>query len=163
MGYDLGDSFIFDFEPNGIQFGSRSKGKRSPGSYPIQVERKWKYSFLSVTPTITCTAVQEIEFSRPNVKPLGHHSTMVSKGVRGALNWVPIMPRGVSLSTTAEVIFCRPRLGQTVRYIVDVHTQKIFQILLHQTEIRLYLPLFNHFLFNIRLVFQNNRYMVNTI
>ena len=48
MGYDRGDSFPFDFEPNGIPFGSNSKGKLSPGSYPIQCERKWKYSFLSV-------------------------------------------------------------------------------------------------------------------
>ena len=48
MGYDRGDSFPFDFESNGIQFGSKSKGKLSPRSYPIQCERKWKYSFLSV-------------------------------------------------------------------------------------------------------------------
>jgi len=27
MGYDRGDSFPFDFEPNGIPFGSKSKGK----------------------------------------------------------------------------------------------------------------------------------------
>ena len=27
---------------------SKSKGKLSPRSYPIQCERKWKYSFLSV-------------------------------------------------------------------------------------------------------------------
>jgi len=43
-----GDSFPFDFEPNGLPFGSKSKGKLSPWSYPIQCERKWKYSFLSV-------------------------------------------------------------------------------------------------------------------
>ena len=48
MGYDRGNSFPFDFEPTGIQFGSKSKGKLSPRSYPIQCERKWKYSFLSV-------------------------------------------------------------------------------------------------------------------
>ena len=30
------------------KFGSRLKGKLSPRSYPIQCERKWKYSFLSV-------------------------------------------------------------------------------------------------------------------
>ena len=47
MGYDRGDSFPIDFEPNGIPFGSKSKGKLSPRSYPIQCERKWKYSFLS--------------------------------------------------------------------------------------------------------------------
>ena len=47
MGYDCGDGFPFDFEPNGNPFGSKSKGKLSPRSYPIQCERKWKYSFLS--------------------------------------------------------------------------------------------------------------------
>ena len=45
MGYDRGDSFPFDFEPNGNPFGSKSKGKLS---YPIQYERKWNASFLSV-------------------------------------------------------------------------------------------------------------------
>ena len=44
MGYDRGDSFPFDFEPNG----SKSKGKRSPRSYPIQWESKCKYSFIIV-------------------------------------------------------------------------------------------------------------------
>ena len=49
MAYDRGDSFPFRFsEPNGIPFGSKSKGKLSPRSYPIQFERKWKYSFLGV-------------------------------------------------------------------------------------------------------------------
>ena len=48
MGYDRGDSFPFDFESNGIPFGSKSIGKLSPRSYPIQFERKWKYSFISV-------------------------------------------------------------------------------------------------------------------
>ena len=46
MGYDRGDSFPFDFEPNGILFGSKSKGKLSPRSYPIKFEMKWKHSFL---------------------------------------------------------------------------------------------------------------------
>ena len=48
IGYDRGDSFILDFEPNGIPFGSKSKGKLSPPSYPINFERNWKYIFLSV-------------------------------------------------------------------------------------------------------------------
>ena len=48
MGYDRGDSFPFDSEPNGIPFGSESKGKLSPRPYPIQFERKWNTSFLSV-------------------------------------------------------------------------------------------------------------------
>ena len=47
MGYDHGDSFPFDSEPNWIPFGSKSKGKLSPRSYPIQFERKWNASFLS--------------------------------------------------------------------------------------------------------------------
>ena len=47
MGYDRGDCFSFDFEPNGIPFGSKSKGKLSPRSYPIQFEKKYKYSYLS--------------------------------------------------------------------------------------------------------------------
>ena len=37
----------------GIPFGSKSKGKLSPRSYPIQFERKWKYCFLSVTAFMT--------------------------------------------------------------------------------------------------------------
>ena len=49
MENDRGDSYLFDFEPNGISFGSKSKGKLSPRSYPIQKERKWKYSFLSAS------------------------------------------------------------------------------------------------------------------
>ena len=40
MGYDRGDSFPFDFEPNGNPSGSKLKGKLSPRSYPIQCERK---------------------------------------------------------------------------------------------------------------------------
>ena len=48
MGYDCGDSFPFDFEPNGIPFGSKSNGSIESQSYPIQCEKKWKYSFLSV-------------------------------------------------------------------------------------------------------------------
>ena len=39
--------FSFRFEPNGIPFGSKSKGKLSSRSYRIQYERKRKYSFLS--------------------------------------------------------------------------------------------------------------------
>ena len=48
MECDRGDSFAFDFEPDGIPLGSKLKGKLSPRSYPIQYERKRKYSFLSV-------------------------------------------------------------------------------------------------------------------
>ena len=48
MGYDRGDSFPFDFEPNEIPFGSKLAGKLPPRSYLIQCERKWKHSFISV-------------------------------------------------------------------------------------------------------------------
>ena len=48
MGYDRDESFPSDFEPNGNPFGSKSKGKLSPRSYPIPCERKLKYSFLSI-------------------------------------------------------------------------------------------------------------------
>ena len=41
-------SFWFS-EPNWTPFGSKSKGKLSPRSYPIQFERKWNASFLSIT------------------------------------------------------------------------------------------------------------------
>ena len=50
MGYDRGDSFPFDFEPNEVPFGTKLKGKLSPRSYPFQRERKWNASFLSVLP-----------------------------------------------------------------------------------------------------------------
>ena len=40
--------FFLIFEPNKIQFCSKSKGKLSPRSYTIQSERKRKCSFLSV-------------------------------------------------------------------------------------------------------------------
>ena len=49
MECDRGDSLPFDFEPNGNLFGSKSKGKLSPQSYPIQCKRNWKYSFLSIS------------------------------------------------------------------------------------------------------------------
>ena len=45
MGYDRGDSSPFDLEPNGITFGSKSKGRLSQRSYPIQFESKWNISF----------------------------------------------------------------------------------------------------------------------
>ena len=48
MGYDRGDSFPFDFEPNRNPLGLKTEEKLSPRSYPIQCERKWKHSFLSL-------------------------------------------------------------------------------------------------------------------
>ena len=60
MGYDRGDSFPSDFEPNGIPFGSKSKGNLSPPSDPIQFQRKGKYSFLIVA-LHSCKAVGIID------------------------------------------------------------------------------------------------------
>ena len=63
MGYDRGDSFPFDFEPNGILFGSKSKGNLSPGPYPIQYERNWEYSFLSVVKLLLRQQRRVLSFS----------------------------------------------------------------------------------------------------
>ena len=94
MGYDRGDSFSFDFEPNGISFDSKSKGKLSPRSYPIQFERKWKHSFLSV-PTQekqNRTAVRETSSASLgfNCRSLKHHSTVVVRGLREDLSIGPV-------------------------------------------------------------------------
>ena len=64
---------ITHFEPNGITFGSKSKGKLSQRSYPIQCERKWKYSFLSVdrkTATDRLIAVRETGVSQHQGGPI---------------------------------------------------------------------------------------------
>ena len=63
MGYDRDDSFPFDFEPNGIPFGSKSKGRLSPRSYPIQYERKMKYSFISLLTRVNVTEVRVLNIS----------------------------------------------------------------------------------------------------
>ena len=64
MGYDRGDSIPFDFEPNGIPFCSKSKGKLSPRSYPIQCERKWKHSFLSDARNVLRLILNEIKIEK---------------------------------------------------------------------------------------------------
>ena len=48
MEYDCEDSFPFNFEKNRISYGSKSKGKQSPRSYPIKVEKGTGVYFLSV-------------------------------------------------------------------------------------------------------------------
>ena len=59
MGYNHGDSFPFDFEPNGIQFGLKSKEKLTQRSGPIQYERRWKNSFLGVGKIAVCFVIAE--------------------------------------------------------------------------------------------------------
>ena len=61
MGYDDGDSFPFDFEPNGIPFDSKSKGKLSP-------RWKWKFSFLSVD-TCYATARMNSKLEKRHISP----------------------------------------------------------------------------------------------
>ena len=53
--YDRSDSFPFDFEPNGITFSSKSKGKLPLRSYSIQFEETWKCVVLSVSIFISKT------------------------------------------------------------------------------------------------------------
>ena len=48
MECDRGESFLFNYELKSIPFGTKLKGKLPPRSYPIQFERKWKYSFLGL-------------------------------------------------------------------------------------------------------------------
>ena len=65
MGYDRGDSFPFDFlnqKWNSISF-KKLKGKLSPRSYPIQCERKWKSSFLSVQARLSRAIITYPPFS----------------------------------------------------------------------------------------------------
>ena len=70
MGYDRCDSFPFDFESNGVPFGSKLKAKLSPRPYPIQFERKWKYSSLSVELSINPkqNATQRIAFEEKETR-----------------------------------------------------------------------------------------------
>ena len=48
MEYDRGDNSSFDFKLNAFPFGSKVKGKLSPQSYFIKLEKKWKSIFLSI-------------------------------------------------------------------------------------------------------------------
>ena len=64
MGYDHDDSFPFDFEPNASPFGSKLSGKLSPRSYPIQCERKWKHSFISVQDSFRDGGLDEEIFAK---------------------------------------------------------------------------------------------------
>ena len=79
MGYDHGGSFAFDFEPNGIPFGSKPKVKLSPRSYPIQCKRKWKSSFLSVRETRETIYLKKEAISYRNRYIYGDYLTIYLK------------------------------------------------------------------------------------
>ena len=86
MGYGRGDSFPFDFEPNGFPFGSKSKGKLSPRSYPTQCERKRKYNFLSARLVITR---EKKQFIKRNNSPF----TLITNGPRFFIGVIRHTPR----------------------------------------------------------------------
>ena len=96
MGYDRGDSFPFDFEPNGIPFSSKSKGKLSPRSYPIQCERKGnivfsvyshesvysqkqQWSGVQLSERLASLGVMGVQLRAPLKLPV-HHCTIVLSG-----------------------------------------------------------------------------------
>ena len=102
MGYDRGGSIPFDFEPNGkIHLVQKLKGKLSPRSYPIQFERKWKYSFLSVDRKNDCKTGIFWYHGGPIEGPLkttlGQSQHYRIEGLKGSL----IMPRNATVSRTA--------------------------------------------------------------
>ena len=79
MGYDRGDSFPFDFEPNGIQFGSKSNVKLSPRSYSIQCERKWKHNFLIAWSAVPTAPIPSWNRSDKNIS-FSYRKTAVFNG-----------------------------------------------------------------------------------
>ena len=69
MRYDRGDRFLFDFEPNEIPFGSKSKGKPSPRSYSIRFKRYWKYISQSAAQSRALSSLRGLR-GAPAVPPL---------------------------------------------------------------------------------------------
>ena len=62
MEYDRGEAiFPFDFEANGIPFGSKSKGKLSPQSYSTQF-KIWKSIFVKVRLILQSNHLKKIDF-----------------------------------------------------------------------------------------------------
>ena len=79
--YDRSDSFPFDYEPNGIPFGSRSKGKLSVQSFPFQFERKKNLIFsVIVSKTLKNIANNgtSIKLKHPSIVKY-HYSALDSK------------------------------------------------------------------------------------
>ena len=110
MGYDRGDSFPFDFEPNGNRFGSKSKGKLSPRSHPIQFGRKWNISFLSVRLIV-------VGFPRGTQEPL---ERIITNGERLLATVLTI----VIISRVQMFVLC-------AYFIYSNHSLKAFQLQLY--------------------------------
>ena len=125
MGYDRGDSFPLDFEPDGFPFDSKSKGKLSPRSDPIQFERKLNTCFLSVGSAVRGTGVSQggptivsLAIGGPPVKPPCISTLYRIEGFEGAHNHSPIIPR--QASRTAARLIC-------VFFQSGLHTGKCFR------------------------------------
>ena len=152
MGYDRGDSFPFDFEPNGIPFGSKSKEKLSPRSYPIQCERNWKYSFLSVKIFSQIFSLHLI-ISFPDIKKENIVFFFNLKTIRTKRriynNMVPSTLRAPSLGPSSHD---DKNSIPNFKQITSMHTEKYFRNLVNSNR--------NQIVFT---TFQINRKMVNTI
>ena len=88
MGYDYCDSFRFpfDFELNGIPFGSKLKGKLSPRSYPIQCERNWKYSFRSVGAGMS--AIHKLNVSQTCMQTISRNILQILDKINYSMQYV---------------------------------------------------------------------------
>ena len=76
-----------------------------------------KYCWLYWTEV--CSRPREIGAQlRAPLKPPEHHSTMVSRGFGGALNWTPILMRGVRLSVSrCNFFFLSENIGNNQFFI----------------------------------------------
>ena len=63
MGYDRGDSFPLDFEPNENQFGWKLQGKLSPRSYSIYLKGNGNPVFQGKHTHKSISAFREIELN----------------------------------------------------------------------------------------------------
>ena len=100
--------FSFRFsEPNWNPFGSKSNGKLSPRSDPIQCERKWNTSFLS----------EESQASRYTGGPIEvhflNHSIEYCYTVRGVLGGSWLVPRVTPSPRTVDLLFVQRVLVQS--------------------------------------------------
>ena len=121
MGYDRGDSFPFDFESNVIPFGSKSKEKLSPWSYPIQFERNWKYTFLSEPSQINrfwntvqfnkldCNCAFPIEFALNRI-PFGAKLIVEKCKLRLKFGVIQQDPESGFYARDNWISHCKPRL-----------------------------------------------------
>ena len=110
--------FSFRFsEPNGIKFVFRkSEGKLSPRSYPIQFERKRKYSFLSVELCTDQPCLRDCRLSAsrgvPNSGPpetlRTSRQSIIARVLRRFRNWGPWLCRETPISRQQIYIFFLP-------------------------------------------------------